>query len=761
MRRARWRLLWPMLAVAALLACSSAAQPQGQDDGPPSQARAAPPQSPPAETLPAVTLAALDGDEQAMRQVAGVLRADNGLAEKRVVLQLLVQTNRVLKGKGAFAELLLEVLPRVPAELEADWAAALGRFESERVVAALGELAADDGVELDQRRLAVRALGEHRRRFAARELVELTQRGVDERVRGAAFEALGQLTHQPELGRDAAAWSAWYREARRMSSAQWQAMLHENLLRQNRAGERSSETVRERLTQAQRALYRATADEQRPALLAEMLNDPLDLVRSLAMGLARQRAEDNREFDEPLRATLRGRLSDPLAGVREQSATLLGQLLDERAADVMAARLNTGQEQDPAVRLAYLNALGQMPRANALAPAEGMLEDPQLRSAAAGMLAAAYRAKLGDGAFWAALGGRVRSMLAGVDTPRPQMVTLLGLVIEQDDAEAWSRIGGWLAAEDDRVREAAVRAWASSGRSLVELARRSDDTVIRPIALRAVAERGEDRQTLEAIASRRPDDAEDIRLWEQALVAMAGRVPAPTVLETQAALARDNGETRSVRKNMLAAALEREDTPDPPTREHLALLLARAELREQDDAPALVVLDYEAALEHRDILSDEQADAARRDLTRAYLADRRIGDALATAQALLRPEDDQLIDNAADDPLVDSLIAAVRDNLEQGRSDDASQLLAGIRQLLDGGISAELDDRLLKLQKQINGDPDPDPDPDADPDPDPDADPEPDPDPDADPDPEPEPEDSNADQAPPDADADAQPLNPA
>ena len=644
-----------------------------------------------------VKLGQWDQDD-AVQKLKRALEPKQPIEAKRAVLVALSLATNEPPGDG-LPETLLAMLETPLGELESDWARALGRYEREKIAETLTGIALDDKETADRRRLAVRALGEHRRLYAAKALVEMTQPEINQAVRGHAYDALGNLTHQPQLGRDAEAWSQWYRQARRMNAREWQDMLHDNLLRLSREREAVDARVREKLTQSQRALYRATAVEQRPVLLANMLQDPVDLTRSLAIDLARQLAEDNGEFGPELRAQLRGRLSDPLPSLREQSATLLGQLLDAEAADMMAARLSGGAEIEPSVRLAYLMALGQLPRESALSPANAMLDDPALRSAAAGVLAAAYRAGLGDSKFWSSLRDRVQLMLADVNKPRPQMVTLLGLVIKQEDAQAWSRISGWLTSEDERVRESAARVWAASDRSLVELANRSDDPVVRPIALRAIAERGADQKTLKAVASRRPTEPEDIRLWEQAMVGLAKRVPPEAVLATTTTLAKAEADTRAVREQMLTGAIEREDAPDPPTKATLALLLARAKTRVLADAPALVVLDYEKVLAQTKLLSEGQADQIRRSLTQAYLSDRRIDNALATAELLLRP-DNKLIEKAADDPLVGQLIQSVRTNLEQGRKDEAIKLLAGVRVLLDGGISAELDTELLKLKAE-------------------------------------------------------------
>lgn len=603
----------------------------------------------------------------------------------------------VLEGER---DALVVMLDDVSAELEAEWSTALGRHESETLVVKLAEIASDADAKLSRRRLAILALGEQRRIDSARTLIGLIAEDQPKEIQGLAYDALATLSYQPKLARTREAWSGWFADVRRVEAVQWQKTLHDNLLALHREQAEQRAQVAERLIQSQRALYRATAPDLQPALLVTMLKDPLAPVRMLAMDLARQRAEDNGDFGPELRSELRARLSDSVRSIREQSATLLGQLRDVDTAVLMTEILVIDAEQDKAVVRAMLTALAQLPQAEALGPAADWLRDPDLQASAALMLAAAQRAGLGEEAFWQGVRDDVRLALVDVKSPRPQMITLLGLVVGTDDADAWARIAGWLNAEDERVREAAARAWASADRPLETLAQRSDDPVIRPIALMAVAERGAKEQTLNAVAARRPDDPDDIRLWDQALTAVAKRVAPEALLKTIDKLAQDNGPTRTVREAMLTAAIERDDAPDPPTAPSLQLLLARARTRVLADAPALVVLDYEAALAHADKLSAAQRGRAQRELIAAYLADRRHEDALAATAALLKPEG-TLIANAGDDPLIDTLIAAARTALRQGRAEDATTLVRGVRRLLGVSVSESRDTELLRLEAQV------------------------------------------------------------
>ena len=635
--------------------------------------------------------------------VVTLLSGDGAEAGKKALIQALVETTLPLHERVADA--LMGVMASLPAGSEASWSAALGGFEIERIAEDLYDTASSDNAPIAQRRLAILALGEHRQPFAAQLLLELTAASYPVQVRGWAYNALRSLSYQPGMADDQDAWKRWVAKARKMKPAAWQAMLHDNLLRQSREKDKLHALVRDRLIQAQRSLYRATSPEQRPALLTQLLQDPLDPVRALAMDLARQRAEDSGTFGPELRDQLRARFQDATPKIRADAAKLLGQLEDADAADLMADRLSKGLEKDPGVQQSFLAALTQMPRAQALEPAFELLQVQSLRPSAAGLLASSFRAELGEDAFWKKTLQSVRETLKDTPQPRAQVVTLFGLLIPEDDGPGWTRVGQWLGAEDARVREAAARAWAGSSRSLVVLAERSDDPVIRPLALKAIAERGKAEQTLTALTKRPPTEVDDNLLWRQAMIALAGRVPADALLDSVGQLAeQSNGQTRQVREQMLTAAIERQDKPGEPTRDDLLLLISRGQTRVLADAPALVVIDYEAALKHGDKLTTDQRTEARAALIGAYVADNRVKDALALATKALKTEG-ELIDDAAASPLIDALVAAAQAAVQRESKEDAGALVAGVRTLLGEAITDARNAELAKLQEAIDQEP--------------------------------------------------------
>ena len=608
---------------------------------------------------------------------------------------------------GELPDVLVGMRRRLPADLEQVWAAVLGRYELEQVVDELAVIARDPRAPLEQRRLAIIGMGHHRRAFAASVLMGLTEARELGEVQAWAFEALATLSHQPQLGRDRAAWGRWWSWARGLNRTEWQRELHESLLLLTADQRARDRRLRDRLVESQRQLYRATRDEDKPIVLAGMLSDTLEPIRDLGMDLASRRLEDGEAFPEHVRAALRLALGDVAPQVREQAATLLGQLADEPGVQMMADRLALGEETSVEVQRQYLLALRRIPNARAVQPAYEMLADRALQPEAAGALATAAQAGLIDETTRRRVRLRVLEALVDVQIPQADIVLLLGRVLGANDRE-WMRVERWLKSSDERVRDAAARVWVAADRPLVALARQIGDPVIRPVALRAIREHGHQPDTLRAVVTQiRLDeiDAADLELWHQALIAMADRVRASLLLEVIDDIAQYPADTRAVRVEMLTRAIERADRPDPPDQAYLYLLLARAETLVLADAADLVVLDYEAALAHLGLLRFDDQARLYRGLTAAYLAEQNAAGAFETAKFVLHDAEGNPRPAASNDALILSFISAIRQANRLGDPPFARVLLTGLRDLLGTGITAEIGQRLSDLEREIDAPP--------------------------------------------------------
>lgn len=464
---------------------------------------------------------------------------------------------------GGYTRTLADLLRPQPHEAEGD-AEGGAMPEAQRQTS----LPAEHGPSLRARQAAVLALGHHRTRSSAAVLITLTEPEHPSSIRQAAFTALETLTGLSHLGADPDAWQQWWSEARELSERAWEHMLLENLARRAERQRLDQRQLSSRLQELVRNQYRATGAEQRAALLARLLNDPLEPVRELAMTLSVQRLVDDGPFDEPLREALRARLDDSVPEIRQRAALLLRDLADAPAADRAATRLASGRESVVTVLRAKLLMLTRLPRAAAVEPAAELLGHASLSGEAAAMLAAAVEAGLVSRAQRGRILERLRWALAE-QPPRPQVVRLLGRLGGEPD---WQRIREWLDSDDAPVKQAAAHVWAESSRSLMPLASRADDPQIGPVFVRVAAQRGRTPATLEALLEHPPGEgeaeAEQREQWQRALIALAGRVPSAavgTAVDRLGEMAREP----ALREAMLSAALERFEhiEPLPPASE--------------------------------------------------------------------------------------------------------------------------------------------------------------------------------------------------
>jgi len=609
----------------------------------------------------------------------------------------------------------------VPAELAPDLGPALGRFDRADLRAHLIGVARDPARPPSVRRQVIDAMAYQRDRGVAAALLSLTARTELPRVQAAAFAALATLTARDDLGRDRRAWDAWWQRASAQSTVRWHRDLVDSFARRSAVNRQTDERLAERLDAVERSYYRATPRADRPAVLTAMLESPLRGSRLLALELTQNRLVEDADLDEPLRAALRARLTDPDADVRASAALVLRDASDELAADLAAARLIDGSESVDTVRSAYLRLLARLPRKEATAGVLALLDDPVLRSDAAGALSATSRALLLAPRQASEAQERLRRLLTprptvGPDgetlpappplTPgpdSPQLVTLLGQV---GDSADWERIERWLDDPDPVIKQAAAQAWADLGRSLPALADRADDPVILPIVLQAAERDGQDGDTLLQLAATPPRVPRLVPAWERALVAMAGRVPPGAVRPVLDRLDADRPDPdpapdvhRVLRERMLTAALERQPEEDEPRAGALDLRLRRADARRAAGQADLAVSDYEKLLPEIDALNPAAAEAVYRGLVPACLDAGRHDDALRAAAAFLggtgRP--------VADDPLLLTLVDAGLRAVDLGRPGVGVDLHEGVVRLLEAAPSdadrpAGLTERLARLE---------------------------------------------------------------
>lgn len=654
-------------------------------------------------TAAAKTLIEID-DFSADRALASALGREQPEAVWRAVLQA-VATDPGERPKGLWRP-MLTMLYAVDDRLVPDVARAMGRYDDPILLERLQTTATSATLPTRERCRAIAALGEQRRQANAGLLIDLTRLTQPADVQTAAYAALRSLTGIDRLGEDRQAWSDWWSAAKKLDSLAWQKQLVANFARKLAVGRASDQQLAEKLREAERALYQASAPADQAQVLTYMLDSPLVATTLLALDLAQTRMVQGGAFDEPLRAALRARLSDDAsAEVRWVSAEVLRDLADEPAADLVAKRLNANAEHVNRVLSAYLQLLERMPRKNVTNVAYDLLQEPGLRSDASAALASISRAQMLTPKRAEAVLERLRGYLTDGQSPTPAMIRLLGRIGENSD---WQRIEGWIDDPDDVIRQAAARAWADSEtRSLAILAERAEDPIIQPIVLRAAAERGQDPETLRKLAANPPSQPQVVPVWERALVALAAQVPRRDAVITAQRLATDRRDNALVER-FLTAAIDQGRPEGPALASYLELRLERAENRLAMDEPDLAIVDFEYLLQQGLAdMADPQRDRVYRGLIPATLQANRVEPAFAAARAFFAdPANPGGIDPAAtDDPLMGHFIRAGHRAADLGRAETAQQIADGLRLLLgpnnDGRIKPELAQQLRLLDEKL------------------------------------------------------------
>jgi len=695
----------PILAVTAALSLGLGAHTVGDGLNP---AVASPfnelvdPDTPPT-TRRAAADALLDHGGGAARTALTAALAEGQPADThRAVLQAIAE--RPDTPPAELRDPVYQMIGRVDDGLVSAWADAVGRFDEEKLWRQLDAVARDADADPGLRRRAVLALGRHRVKRTAERLIGLTANDQPLGVRMAAYSALRTMTGLEEFGDDPAAWSAWARETKDMRDSDWSRHVMQQLARRARLSGDAKRAVEQRLRESQRALYQTTLAEDRPKVLAYMLGDRLPMIRLLALDLAVQRLLDDEPFDATLRTALRERLSDPAPAIRQRAALLLRDIGDEPAAAWVGDRLAAGTEQEAGVLAAYLTVMARNPVPAAVPPALAMLGEERLRAEAAAALTAASEANLLTPAQTEDALRRLRRVLdAGDAVPPVAAVTLLGRIGEDQD---WRRIGGWINSPDPALKRAAAQAWADSDRPLQDLAARVNDPVVGPVMLSAAAARGDDPDTLRALAANPPEGQAAGELWRRALAAMAGRVPTDTALTVIAQL-EESGQPRDLQVAMLSAALNGNGNGNggggggPPDRPQVLMLLRRAALHEQTGRPELAVADYARLTGETVELTAAQRRQRDLGMVRSSLAAGEYDRADTAARRTLAGAGGAAADRPSESPVVGAYLAAVQTRADAGEIDAAQDIVTRLRLLLGPEIKPELAQRIAGLEATL------------------------------------------------------------
>ena len=564
------------------------------------------------------------------------------------VLALALKTGQLEEARRAVTEAIAADVHDPPAELKgvllshledfdsdarADAAAALSRFMDAKLRVKLLTLAADQKAKMEARETALMTLGYDRTQSVAGRLLAFAQPDQPEAIQRAAMAGLATLRGESFATDDYAAWQAWWRQAKAWSRSQWRAHLSADLAAQALRNETERQQLINKLLDTERTLYRQTAKADRPAVVVGMLDDAIEPVRKLGMDLSLQRLLDDQTFPDALTSALRKRLTDNSAEIRRRAMSLLRDLADNPAAEIVADRLARDGIHGPGCLKAALLLLQRLPQTQAVAPAYELMSDPRVRPDAAGVLAAAADANLLPKALAKQAAARARVYLTASTTPDPEMIELLGKVGDDTD---FKQIAKWIHSSNAQVKQAAAQAWADAGRPLTELAMHADDPVIQPIVLAAAAQRGKTAEAMLALAAHPPTSTQAMDAWRRALVAMAGRVPGQGVLRVVDVLDQDKSLDSGAIEKVLTAAIDAASKANGGTLDATAgrLMVARGEHRLAAGDAADALADFDATARIDDAPHTLREDAAKGTLA-AKLALGQVNGAFALAERLI------------------------------------------------------------------------------------------------------------------------------
>lgn len=582
----------------------------------------------------------------------------------------------------ALAEPLLALVGADNDALRRDVAAALGRYEDGPVLTRLIAWANDSDKPANVRIGAITVLAEHRQPTSAQTLVQLTATS-EGAIRNAAFDALEELTGNTEIGRDAAGWRAWWEAHRQLPRDRWLAQMVRSLSEQKRRLAADQTTLTARLADAWGQLYVATAEQDRPALLIKMLDDPITAVRLQALALVERNLLNAQSPSQPVREKLRTRLDDDSPAVRASAAGLLRDIDDDAAADQVAGRLLA--ETDPAAQNAYLSLLARKPRPAAVDSALVLLDRSDTRSSAAAMVIAAMDAGLLQPRQQAAALKAARTAVRANASPDPAMVKLLGRMAQDEDR---ATIEGLLDSADVAVRKAAAEAYVAGTLDIGPLMQRIDDPVLAGRAMEAATRRGKTPAIAELLLNHPPKQKELTSTWRAALLAVAGRLDMFALRKLDDAMIAHKSAA-DLRAAMLKPVAEVKDAS--PDRTELLLRLGRLLLEADQPAQAGAIYDLIGAND----IGDEQRTRRDRGMLEAMLRTSPDDQAIALAERVSQQGESgaalsrQLLLDAADAALTAK------------RTEQAGLLLAAAGKLATAATSADQQSRLKTLRAKL------------------------------------------------------------
>ncbi len=614
----------------------------------------------------------------ALDALALELRQSGDSTTQRAIASAIVEAETP---PAALVKPLLELIGHDEQALRRDVAAALGRYENGGVAESLIKLALDEQADPKVRLGATQALAEHRQRQTVDALLDLAKVDRPRALRDAAFASLTQLTGITTYGKDRSAWAAWWQANRNLPRDRWLARLVQSLSNQNNQLTEQQQALERRLTESLNRLYVATPEDQRSAMLGELLNDEAPAVRLLGLRLVERKVLNAQPISDEVRQVLRRHLRDSSAEVRATAALRLRDLDDSAGMDIALERLLA--EDQPAVQNAYLALLSRAVRREAIEPALLLLARPQNQQAAAELLIAADDAELLTGPSRQQTLAEARRALAEAPTPAP--IRLLGRLAQAQDHDA---IAALLDHELPEVRAAAADCFLGEHLPLAPLLEKIDDPTLSARVINAAGKRGNTYDQATTLIKHTPADKDARPSWRSAITAIAGRLSAADLVKLDAALA-DHDQLRVIRPDVLKRAAEIEG--DPAARATLVLSLARLHLDAGNHAAALGLYD---SLNPANLDADQRS-AHRLGRFESLMAAGEHDKAISLAETALEAEPDRA------PAIAKQLMDAAERSLKQQQTEQAAALIGHTQRLLGQSLTPAQRTRLDQLRGKL------------------------------------------------------------
>jgi len=483
------------------------------------------------------------------------------------------------------------------------------------LIGALGAALPNAGPELTP--MLLEALSRSLSRDAIEPLIAFVQTQRPPEKLALAFNCLRRQSGREDIGPDAAAWAAWWREVQWIPEGEWRLRVGAAHAARGARLARERQAMVARVVDLLGRLHTVTPVDQRSPLLASMLRDELVEVRLLGVDFASRALVNAQPLDASVTSAAFECLThvDPL--VRAGATRLLENLAPEEGRPRLLDALMV--ERDPRVAAPLLRLLAKRPSPAYTDDALRWLErEGPARDAAADSLLALHRANtLADAARTRSL-----SVVRGIAPERltPGVLRLMGALGDASDAPVLQELLGHA---DRAVRLAAAEALAAFEPGVDPLLRAAatDTDIIESAARAVIAHRrtATGYRAFEPIARGAGDRALD------ALRRVALSLPL-----SHAAVVAETTDEPGAREAFILSIADRlkQAHDEAADAARLVAMLADLRLRRDDASGALAALDM---LANREITANALLDRLR---LHACLSLDRLDDAAATRASL-------------------------------------------------------------------------------------------------------------------------------